>query len=330
MKKGTSSIEHVPFFHTFEKRYKVLIQVMEYNTICKELVSMLDISRHPLAFKQFAAGTQLHRIHPEKSLIIMQLSGKILNVGNASKVRYVCSYMIYLLPKFATVFGRVEEDSCVMLCRIPDGFDRADRPYLMNLSEELPDGFEYEFNTLPAIPLMKDFVRLLAKAVMSGLDSREYLRVKRREFFYYLKSCFDRKDVAAFMYPLIGGKSVSFKDFVISNYMNFDDVGTFAESANMSVSTFSRHFKDSFGVSAYRWMDDRKAENIFKDIVCSEMTFTEISDKYRFSSSAYLVAFCRRHFGKQPSDIRKEYSGGGTSISDCLPARCLGHLSSKG
>lgn len=221
----------------------------ENYVICDKLVSALDISRHSFAFMKLPAGSRLHRVNPEKSLLILQLSGSIRNVSNSSKARLVSIDTLYLLPKFAPVFGTVEQDSCVLLCRIPDGFEKADRPYLMQLSSELPDDFRYEFNTLPVKPLLNDFVRMLVKAVAEGLDSPEYLRMKRRELFYYIRNCYGRKDVAAFMYPLIGGKSISFKDFVLSNYMMFNDVGSFAEAANMSQSTFARHFRNAFGTS---------------------------------------------------------------------------------
>ena len=111
------------------------------------------------------------------------------------------------------------------------------------------------------------------------------------------------------MYPLIGGKSISFKNFVIDNYSRYKDVKSFAEAACMSESTFSRKFKESFGTTVYRWMTRRKAEYIYKDILLTEMTFSEIADKYGFSSPSYFVSYCRQHFGMPPNEIRKNRGG---------------------
>lgn len=263
------------------------------------------------SFISVPAGAELNRIHIDTSQIVFMLSGKTRTVCNNSVAKKIKAGTIFLLPKFAPVHGTALEPCEFFICRIPDGFESTDKAYIRKLPSYIPPGFSYEFNTLTVVPVVRTYLRLLMWMLKQGFKSATYQRLKRIELFYYLKTCYSPADMAAFMYPLIGGRSVFFKDFVISNYRKFQDVESFACAASMSVSTFSRKFKESFGMTAYKWLNERRAEEIYRDIVRTEDSFTEIADKYGFSSSAYFVYYCRRHFGRKPSEIR---TGGVDSI----------------
>ena len=38
----------------------------------------------------------------------------------------------------------------------------------------------------------------------------------------------------------------------------------------------------------------------------TSMTVAELADKYRFTVN-YMTTFCRHHFGKSPTELRKEH-----------------------
>ena len=293
---------------------------------------------HPFGRLTVKAGEELKRRVPEASVFIFIISGTIQVVTNSARPREVSAGTMSLLPKFACTYGVALTDCDFFIVKIPDGFDEEDRPYVRSLPEELPEDFVYDFNTLPTCPIIDAYIRLLLMAVdTGGIIAPEFLDVKRRELFYYLKTCYTRAEVAAFLYPLIGGNSQSFKDLILSNFVRFNTVQDFARDTGLSLSTFNRKFKAAFGVPAYKWMDERKSEVVYKDIVTTEMTFSEIAYKHGFSSSAYLVSFCRRHFGKLPGEIRKNtLSGGGeryltivliNSCMSCILAVTTGSLS---
>ncbi len=84
------------------------------------------------------------------------------------------------------------------------------------------------------------------------------------------------------------------------------DVKEFAVRANMSLSTFNRRFKETFNDTAKNWLLLRKQEFVEHDITLSNLTFNEIAEKYSFSSTSYLVTFCKKYFGKTPNELRKE------------------------
>ena len=75
----------------------------------------------------------------------------------------------------------------------------------------------------------------------------------------------------------------------------------------MSVSTFSRKFKEAFNDTAQHWLLARKAEAVLYDIVHTNGSFKEIAERHSFSSPAYLSNFCKQHFGKTPATLRKHW-----------------------
>lgn len=102
------------------------------------------------------------------------------------------------------------------------------------------------------------------------------------------------------------GEDHSFKRYVLSNV---DDCATLEDliaGSNMSRSTFIRHFKEVFKEAPSKWMLRRKSENIIQDIRFTMIPFSELSEKYKFSSPAYFTTFCKKNFGKTPQQLRDE------------------------
>ena len=64
-------------------------------------------------------------------------------------------------------------------------------------------------------------------------------------------------------------------------------------------------FDEEFGISPLKWMLQQRARHVYKDLVDSTLSLTEISARYYFSSPGYLSAFCRRMFGISPLKIRR-------------------------
>ena len=58
-----------------------------------------------------------------------------------------------------------------------------------------------------------------------------------------------------------------------------------------------------------KWLLQQRARHIYKDLIDSDLSLTEIAERYYFSSSGYLSAFCRRVFGLSPIKIRRGQLG---------------------
>lgn len=99
---------------------------------------------------------------------------------------------------------------------------------------------------------------------------------------------------------------LSFKEQFVNNYKCFDNIKDFSIRLNVSEPTFLRRFKEEFGMTSYEWFEKRKAEHILKLLISTDKTLDEISYDVGISSVSYLSAFCKKHLGITPSEIRTE------------------------
>lgn len=137
-----------------------------------------------------------------------------------------------------------------------------------------------------------------------GLNCIHYHRLKQEELCILLRGYYSPEQLYGLLGSIVGG-SDNFKDFVLRNYKNITDIAAFASIANMSVRNFQRKFKAEFNLSAREWLNERRAEHILRDIRSSDKTIAEIALSYGFASPSYFTIFCKQHFGKTPSQLRK-------------------------
>ena len=82
------------------------------------------------------------------------------------------------------------------------------------------------------------------------------------------------------------------------------DVSEFAKLANMTVRSFQRHFKQEFSCSAREWMSERRAERILRELRTTDKELFEIATEFGFTAMSYFTAFCKKHLGMPPSELR--------------------------
>lgn len=99
-------------------------------------------------------------------------------------------------------------------------------------------------------------------------------------------------------------KNIDFKSYILLNYDN-KDIQTLANECNMSIPTFNRYFRNSFGESPLQWLNKKKAYAIYQELITSAKPFAEVAYDNNFSSAAYLTAFCKRYFCLSPEQIRR-------------------------
>ena len=256
--------------------------------------------------RKIPAGEKTQRKYPDYTLLVFLLEGNIeINYGINQRLKLKAGN-IFLLTKNCDInITAIENDARVLLCKFTSEIKMCSRYSLKQLEKYIPQNIGPNLFYLPFDHRIKAFVDLIEMALSEGLSCTHYHQLKRDELFIYLRAGYTKEELALFFYPVIG-QDIDFKDFVLSNYKNMYDVKEFAEKANMSPSTFNRRFKEAFNDTALKWLLARKSEGILNDILKSELTFAEISEKYHFSSPAYFAAFCKKHYGKTAAELRKE------------------------
>ena len=215
---------------------------------------------------------------------------------------------MFLLPKNEQITTFARKATTLLLCSFTNDLKLCSRFSIQQLSHFISESTCQNPYCLKLDIRLQSFFSLLVDCLKEGLGCIHYHQIKRDELFLYLRAGYTKEELALFFYPVLG-QNLEFKDFVLMNSRKIFDVKDFALQANMSQSTFNRHFKETFNETAKNWLLLRKQEFVKRDIALSNLSFSEIAEKYKFSSTSYLDTFCKKYLGKTPKEIRKEAIG---------------------
>lgn len=215
---------------------------------------------------------------------------------------------MFLLPKNKQITTFARKATTLLLCSFTNDLRLYSRFSIQQLSHFISESTCQNPYCLKLDIRLQSFFSLLVDCLKEGLGCIHYHQIKRDELFLYLRAGYTKEELALFFYPVLG-QNLEFKDFVLMNSRKIFDVKNFALQANMSLSTFNRRFKETFNETAKNWLLLRKQEFVKRDVALSNLSFSEIAEKYKFSSTSYLDTFCKKYFGKTPKEIRKEAVG---------------------
>ena len=215
---------------------------------------------------------------------------------------------MFLLPKNKQITTFARKATTLLLCSFTNDLKLYSRFSIQQLSHFISESTCQNPYCLKLDIRLQSFFSLLVDCLKEGLGCIHYHQIKRDELFLYLRAGYTKEELALFFYPVLG-QNLEFKDFVLMNSRKIFDVKNFALQANMSQSTFNRRFKETFNETAKNWLLLRKQEFVKRDVALSNLSFSEIAEKYKFSSTSYLDTFCKKYFGKTPKEIRKEAIG---------------------
>jgi len=239
--------------------------------------------------------------------IIFLIKGRIRLSGRKTVDAYVEKENILLLPPNNKFIIDIEEKALICIFRINGKVTFCNHLSLTSLYEHEQEfkkkrdfSFSLKFNER-----IKIYLKLLQICVEDGLNCNYYFQIKQKEFFVLLRSYYPEEDLFYFFYPVLS-KDIDFSDMVYTHYEKNQNIEELAGALNYSVSGLRKKFKRAFGIPVSQWINIEKSKRIYHEINCSNKTFMEIAEENGFNSLSYFNKFCKKHFGKSPSDIRKE------------------------
>lgn len=275
--------------------------VLEHTSCCNYVRESDAIFR----VQNFKEGQWLH-YESEKPYILFLLSGKLMMVGDNCKRCSIEGGQMMLKYKKPDFCAQAEKDGCLLMCHLSTDLNLCNRFTFQQLTDfAIPDNLGTCCHIEAVHPRIMSFLVHLGACLEDGVGCKHYHQLKRDELLIYLRVYYAKKALAVFFHPLVS-QDIDFKEFVLTHYKNMHSITEFAEKANLSLSTFNRRFKEAFHTQAQKWLIARRSENILRDIVMSHLPFAEIAEKYEFSSTAYFNTFCKKHYGKTPSTLRKD------------------------
>ena len=178
---------------------------------------------------------------------------------------------------------------------------------LLNLNEIYYKRYDFkeDFNPLPIKQEIWDYLQDFLTHIHNGIEKEAYYEIKTRELFFLIDNYYSKKEIAGLFCPLLSRDS-SFTSYILANYEDVKTVKEFAETANMSLSTFEKTFRRTFGMPAYKWMKQKKLKRLFYEVTCTSKPLKQIMEECGFSSQSQLNDFCNKNFGIPPGKLRKQ------------------------
>jgi len=210
---------------------------------------------------------------------------------------------IILLPPGSHFTVRAETHACVFIFRMKEAIRLCERYGVNKIPiEKTPS--DRKLNCLDMKPMIISFISFLTDNMKGGLCYEEYLRLKAEELLYLIRSYYTAGELRDFFLPLLS-TNVQFHQFVLSYYRKVKTVKEFATLNNCSVSNFDKKFRETFGTSAYQWMQQKKIDLLYHEINATSKPLREIASEQKFLSLPQFNDYCKKHFGYPPGKMRK-------------------------
>lgn len=85
--------------------------------------------------------------------------------------------------------------------------------------------------------------------------------------------------------------------------------GELATRCHQSETVFRERFKEEFGQPVAEWLRKRRKEDILAMLSDSAIPLSDVAVRNGFNSASTLSDYCRRNFGKSPSQVRRDAAG---------------------
>jgi AraC-like DNA-binding protein len=232
---------------------------------------------------EFSCGSHVNVIAKEKQMIVVPVN------------------------KSCTV--NVLSDSTILTIRLNIDLSFCDHlSFKMLLENELVENSKAKKNYVKILTInkrIKSYLVNLVNYIEDGLQCSYLLEMKIKELLFILRAYYSKEDLYGFFRPILNN-DLMFSVKIHQYYKNSSTVNELAKLMNYSISGFEKKFKKVFCMATSKWLQNKRAQNIYHEINCTSKTFSEMSYEYGFSSPAHFNLFCKKQFGESPGNIRKK------------------------
>jgi AraC-like DNA-binding protein len=260
----------------------------------------------PVRFKYYdmGAGKIYEEQKNEYNYLVFLLEGELTVSYNEFINIKVAPRNFYLIPKSSelVIKSLSWSNGIVFLFKTLEGM--YDKP-VSQAYWKIASQHEQAVCLLPVHYLLSDYLDLLLRYMRNGISCPKMDKIKTQELFLLLQNLYTREEIANLFHPILG-KSLGFKEKVLQYYQDTASVDELAGILGMGRSNFDIKFKKEFGIPPLRWMLKEKAKRVRFSMAESDVTLSDIMQKYNFSSPTHLNRFCKQQFGCSPTELMKK------------------------
>lgn len=176
------------------------------------------------------------------------------------------------------------------------------------LTAELLEGKHNRTLALPITSAIKHCTEdIFACAITSRLE-QQYLEAKITELLYFLITALYSPDEAFNLSNRLSSrKSAAMKKVLeLINHKQDDDVciASLAQEVNMSVSSLSKTFKNSYGMNISKYRQQQRLIRAFDMVLAGKLSILQIALEIGYKDQSSFTRAFKEYFGYTPSDLK--------------------------
>lgn len=234
--------------------------------------------------------------------MLFVLSGEIRLTYGACQNKSFQGGDMFFLPRNMIFLGTVIEPAHVALLKYNGTKFECMEDRIRMLIRKKGEG-NYSWDKVPLKPELRQCVEELIHYRQHGLSCNHIYLVKSQEIYLIFKHFYTDDERIQVYYPYIG-QDPNFSESVLSNYMYAKTAEELAARLGYGIKTFRELFKENFGETPYKWMQEQTAQQLKGRLMKKEIPFKQIMLEFRFTTTSHFITFCRKHFGGTPTEIR--------------------------
>lgn len=241
--------------------------------------------------------------------LLFVLEGECVITCNQFIDRLFQAGTIVLLPKKAMVAIKASAGTRLLSLSFNVPQNKCDKFILESLTN-ICDNMEYNFQPLDIRYPFPPYLELVTYCLGNKMDCGHFHALLEQELFFIFRGFYLKEELAVLFYPIISVE-LSFKDFVINNYLEVNNVNELVSLSNMGKSNFYCKFKEVFGIPAKQWLLKQRDMHIINKLVSSDTTVGELMEEFKFESQAHFTHYCKQHFNCTPRELILKYQAVG-------------------
>ena len=259
--------------------------------------------------KSYPAGATVHNEDTNINYLIFCQSGHARITSTLFHDEILCAGEVMFVPRTSECSGTALSDVTLVVHKFNNTVCRAEKCILSYLySHKLPDSKVYCCKlTVPNS--MQALMDTVTTYISDRTDDSDLWKLKHKELIWVFTRYYTAEELQVFFHPMTD-EQVPFRSLVLTHYRKAEFTDRLAELCGYGLHNFRRLFKKEFGMSPYKWLMMKRAENINYKLSQTYIPFSDIIDEFNFSSAAHFSNFCKRFLGDTPSNLRKKLTDG--------------------
>lgn len=278
------------------KRNKLLY--IKEHLSCQNYMTIVNTG---FKYIDFEKKTIFRELHANKNYLLFFLQGDFMIECNQFQDRKFHTGEMILIPRNASLKGVAAAGSIMLSLFFDKPESSCDKLVLQSLSV-LCETIEYNFEPMKIRYPLTPFFEVLNHCITNGMNCAHYHELMQREFFFLLRGFYEKREIAALFYPIIG-KEIDFKDFVIDNYAKVNNIEELIALSNLGRSRFFSKFNAVFGITAKQWVLKQKNQQILERMTEPGVYIKDVIEELGFDNQVYFTRYCKRHFGCTPKQL---------------------------